>query len=386
MKDVKSIKKLAIYTLMLAMLTGCKKQDKREFNVPYSVVIDEILDNGNDIEHSNNFLCYYKINKANEKYLNEYFYLNGLKSYDEICNVSTFANLIGNTNPTYEMVIGQVDQNNNLSSEYKEIFKKEISDIYFYNKNLELSIVNFNMAKLKVKEVNEDKKYYSIFNPYDTTIYINTKYANTAELKKYALLNALSYTYISAYTTIDNKKILCADYEYNLHIDYMYYDDKVIKIGDTFENGLAAILAANNNIIDGNIDIDAAENAGILRYILSINGMSEDEFEKEGYEGLCNRIILNGNNEMFMYINEYDNPNSNKSKWEITKTITEIMIRNLRRNGLSNKEINDYLTGIVDNCYYNIIIPETKSLFERTGKQELKMTIQFETSENVKTR
>ncbi len=377
----KNIKKLAVYSLLIAMLTGCKKQDKREFNVPYSVVIDEILDNGNDIEHSNNFLCYYKINKANQNYLNEYFYLNGLKSYDEICNVSTFANVIGNTNPTYEMVIGQVDQNNNLSSEYKEIFKKEISDIYFYNKNLELSIANFNMSKLKVKEVNEDKEYYSIFNPYDCTIYINTKYANTDELKKYALLDALGYTYITAYTTIDNKKILCADYEYNLHIDYMYYDDKVIKAGDTFENGLAAILAANNGNIDGNIDLNAAEDAGILKYNLALNGMTLDEYEKEGFEGLCNRIRLNGDNEMFMYLIKYDDPSYRKSKWEITKNITEIKIRKLKSNGWSNEEINNYLIGIVDDCYLNIIMPEIKSLYEVTRPQELKMTIQFETRE-----
>lgn len=377
----KNIKKLAVYSLLIAMLTGCKKQDKREFNVPYSVVIDEILDNGNDIEHSNNFLCYYKINKANQNYLNEYFYLNGLKSYDEICNVSTFANLIGNTNPTYEMVIGQVDQNNNLSSEYKEIFKKEISDIYFYNKNLELSIANFNMSKLKVKEVNEDKEYYSIFNPYDCTIYINTKYANTNELKNYALLDALGYTYITAYTTINNKKILCADYEYNLHIDYMYYDDKVIKAGDTFENGLAAILAANKGNIDGNIDLNDAEDAGILKYNLALNGMTLDEYEKEGFEGLCNRIRLNGDNEMFMYLIKYDDPSYGKSKWEITKNITEIKIRKLKSNGWSNEEINNYLISIVDDCYSNIIMPEIKSLYEVTRPQELKMTIQFETRE-----
>lgn len=377
----KNIKKLAVYSLLIAMLTGCKKQDKREFNVPYSVVIDEILDNGNDIEHSNNFLCYYKINKANEKYLNEYFYLNGLKSYDEICNVSAFANLIDSTNPTYEMVVGQVDQNNDLNSEYKELFKKEISDIHFYNKNLELSIVNFNMPKLKVKEVNEDKEYYSIFNPYDCTIYINTKYANTEELKKYALLDALGYTYITAYTTIDNKKILCANYEYNLHIDYMYYDDKVIKAGDTFENGLAAILAANNGNIDGNIDLNDAENAGILKYNLALNGMTLDEYEKEGFEGLCNRIRLNGDNEMFMYLIKYDDPSYGKSKWETTKNITEIKIRKLKSNGWSNEEINNYLIGIVDDCYSNIIMPEIKSLYEVTRPQELKMTIQFETRE-----
>ncbi len=161
----------------------------------------------------------------------------------------------------------------------------------------------------------------------------------------------------------------------------MYYDDKVIKAGDTFENGLAAILAANNGNIDGNIDLNAAEDAGILKYNLALNGMTLDEYEKEGFEGLCNRIRLNGDNEMFMYLIKYDDPSYRKSKWEITKNITEIKIRKLKSNGWSNEEINNYLIGIVDDCYLNIIMPEIKSLYEVTRPQELKMTIQFETRE-----
>ena len=136
--------------LAMSALTGCatnveyhnKELDTKEiYDGIYSQFIEAINENGNEINPSNNFMEMYKIDKSNREYLHRFFDTGYLKSFDEAYNLSHLLEEIGDEDPTYEMVVGLIDQNEKLDSKEKDILKKSVLDIYKKYPNLNKSLL-----------------------------------------------------------------------------------------------------------------------------------------------------------------------------------------------------------------------------------------------------
>ena len=375
--------------LALTSLAGCgttrvieyhnQETNKEVFKGNYATVINEILDNNNIINHSNYFMGFYRITKSNREYLRKYFYTYDLQNYSDKCNLSDFNNSIGNTNPTYEMVIGALDQDNNLGS-YKELVKNTVLDVYKKYPNLGLSMFMYNAQTLSIREINSESEFYSKYNPYINAIIVNTRYANTDILKETAIKTALGYCYTNGFI----KDILCSDSENYLHIDFMYYSDKLVEGGKTFKDGFATHIT--NDVIDANLYPELAEDVGIFRFILDCNEMEIEQYEIEGFNGLIELMMKNGLNEMIRHLIRLDDPDEKYNKCAIMCDIIEIYWRYLKNQGYSDEEAKDILEAKIRKCFEGIISNKTKGVFETTGERELLLWMERILMEKEKTR
>ena len=372
--------------LAAVALTGCSNHailkehsysysDKEVYNDYFGVVINDINEHGNYLTRSNYFENFYNLNSVNRKYLNRYFYTYDLPDYDKKVSLEEFRKTTGIENPTYEMVIGTIDQNTHLTSEQKELFKKEIFRIHTKYPDFDLTIFMYNMEDLDIVSIDSPSDFTSKFSASNDRIIVNTRLATTKEAYDKAIISQIGYMFTTAMNVVDDEILYCSDSDYALYIGYMNYSDKVIELGKTCKDGFAAIVS--NDVIDANVYPDFAEDAGILNMLLSMNDMTLTDYEKEGYEGLLTRMRLNGNNEMLLHISGLDNPDDESTKCSIICKVVEIDIRNLGRN-FSEEETSDIMKNIVIASYENITNPTEDIPFQRALKKYILIFIEYQ--------
>ena len=376
-----------VIALSASVLTGCSNQvfkghnyeysDKKEYNDYFGVVINEINENGNYITRSNYFENYYILNSANKAYLNKYFYTYDLQSYDKKVSLEEFRKTTGIENPTYEMVIGSIDQNTHLTSEEKELLKKETDRIHKKYPDFDFTLFMYNMEDLDIRYIDSPSDFSSKFNPFGDCIIVNTRIAKTEEEQKEASKMAIGNMFTTATNVVDDKTIYTSDANYAVHIDYMYYSDKVMELGETCKKGFAAIVS--NEEINGDKYPKLAEDAGILNMLLNMNDMTLAEYEKEGYEGLLTRMRLNGNNEMLFHVGAFDDPDEERNKCSIMCDLVDVYYRNLRDSGLSDEAINEIIRDMIEKSFINISRPSEITPFQFTGRMELLIWLEYKT-------
>ena len=141
-----------------------QETNKETFEGNYATIINDILDNGNIINHSNYFMCFYRITKSNKNYLRRYFNIYDLQDYSDNWTLNDYIIATNNMKPTYEMVIGSLDQNDDLGS-YKELIKNTVLDVNKKYPNLDLSLLMYNAPTLKIREVYVENYFYGKYNP-----------------------------------------------------------------------------------------------------------------------------------------------------------------------------------------------------------------------------
>ena len=375
----------------VASVTSCSNQveiryhdknldEKKEFNEVYSVVIEEINKNGNKIEPSNYYMEKYRVLKSNKKYLNKYFNIYDMQDYDNKLSLIDFNSTV-NMNPTYEMVVGALDQNNNLAI-YKELAKEIVTKNNSKYPDFNLTLLMYNAPDLTIREIDTDTYFTGKYNPYTNTILINTRYANTVELKKEAFKDAFGYCYTNGY--IKENKTLCSDSEYYLNIGYMSLDKRLIEGGKTFKDGFAAHIT--NDVIDANINPELSENVGIFRFVLSCVEMPVEEYEKSGFIGLIEKTQENRLNEMIRHFIRLDDPTENDNKCSVMCDIVNIYWRYLDIQGLSDDEKKEIIEAKIRESFDGIISNKNVYLFQLTTEKSLLLWMEKNIMQNQKAR
>ena len=359
-----------------------QETNKETFEGNYATIINDILDNGNIINHSNYFMCFYRITKSNKNYLRRYFNIYDLQDYSDKWTLNDYIIATNNMKPTYEMVIGSLDQNDDLGS-YKELIKNTVLDVNKKYPNLDLSLLMYNAPTLKIREVYVENYFYGKYNPYTNTIIVNARYANNNTLKETAVKTALGYCYTNGF--IKENSVLCSDSENYIYIDYMSGNSKdIIEGGKTFKDGFAACIT--NDVIDTNIYPELAEDVGIFRFILECNEMTIEQYEKEGFNGLINRMMNNGLNEMIRHLVRLDDPNEKDNKCSVTCKIEDIYWRYLKNQGYSDEESQKILEDKIRRSFEGITLDKNNALFQITGIRELLIWMEQHVMPKQKTR
>ena len=142
-----------------------------------------------------------------------------------------------------------------------------------------------------------------------------------------------------------------------------------------FKNGFAANIS--NEVIDGNVNPELAEDAGILNVYLGMCGLTLADYEKIGYEGFLEVLRDCGLNELFFHIVGLDDPDEQRNKCAIVCDSIKTYVRCLKSNGFSNEEINDKVKPMLEDAFKDIIRPEDAIPFQTTGKMELLIELEY---------
>lgn len=370
--------------LAMSALTGCatnveyhnKELDTKEiYDGIYSQFIEAINENGNEINPSNNFMEMYKIDKSNREYLHRFFDTGYLKSFDEAYNLSHLLEEIGDEDPTYEMVVGLIDQNEKLDSKEKDILKKSVLDIYKKYPNLNKSLLIMNASTLSIRHIYVEDEFYSRYNAYANTILINDKYATNADLTETAIRNASGYLYTNCYLDLYNKKILCSDTINYLNIGYMgNVGREIVEGGKTFKDGFVADITMDT--IDCALYPDLAEDVYIFRLMSKMEKMSYEEYVKGGFEGIINKMRENGHNGMIRHLIRFDDPEEQYNKCYIMIDILNAYIGYLRTTQ-SDEDIYYEISNMLDECSRGISYPTDMAFYERTRSRDIHIWLQF---------
>ncbi len=286
---------------IVALATGFVLANKNRSNISDEVIIENGYEDDNTFSKFNKFNYpgydnYYEILSLSKADLQLYNGLEELQAFDIKCTPLEFAELIGENEVTYEDCINALLKNHSIDDEIKCILKDAIRNIslQLQSNNIPLATLKYNLSNLKIKYVLESEKYDYSFNPFECCLYINEDYATSDFLNKYIIIkNALGYGMINAYTRIDGKKVLCSTSNYYYIMDSI---PQIIKLGKTFENGFAEIIASigRGDVIDcSDPMLEHSEDAYLFQIINNLCDMLLSDYAANGYFEIVDKLSSN---------------------------------------------------------------------------------------------
>ena len=131
-------------------------------------------------------------------------------------------------------------------------------------------------------------------------------------------------------------------------------------------------------VIDGSINPDAAEAAGILKFILGMYGMTIDDYNNKGLAEIL-REIRNGNKAILNLVLSLDNT---RDKCSITCEMLEEYVEDLREQGYTSEEIDILCNNLIKNSFEGITQP-AEGTFTRVDGKSLEMWYEYKIKGNM---
>ena len=300
---IRKLKVLGFAAASMGLLVGCGKKQRLQYqNMTQQEVLDDIDNHGNDLERMDYFLDYYRINKLNRKYLDNFFDDgNNLRSYDELVTLEEFTSKIYGRKITFEDLITATKNNKNLSDNLKSHI---YTGIYNLEKNLkennleiDLGALYYNLLRLKVNFTKDKNGSIGFFDPYDCSVNLNKGLIDSDEkLVKYFYHEVFGHGIIVAYAKKDGKNILTMNRVPMLYISYMEYNSNVFFLGEKLDEGFADIItsfALNEKIDCNNSKWSYKEESYTLLYYLNIGESNLDDYANKGILRFINRLVAN---------------------------------------------------------------------------------------------
>ena len=142
----------------------------------------------------------------------------------------------------------------------------------------------------------------------------------------------------------------------------------------TLMDGASALNESirEEKVIDGSINPDAAEAAGILKFILGMYGMTIDDYNSKGLNG-------NVDEEMLELILSLDNT---RDKCSVVCKMLEKFVETLREQGYTIEEINIICKELIKNSFEGITQP-AEGTFTRADGKSLEMWYEYKIKGNM---